>query len=58
VRQNPERRATLTDAAIRVLGRSGARGLTYRSVEAEAEVPPGTASNYFRNRTDLLQQVA
>jgi len=58
VRQNPERRAALTDAAIRVLGRAGARGLTYRSVEAEAEVPPGTASNYFRNRTDLFQQVA
>jgi AcrR family transcriptional regulator len=58
VRQNPERRAALTDAAIRVLGRAGARGLTYRSVEVEAEVPPGTASNYFRNRTDLLQQVA
>jgi Tetracyclin repressor-like, C-terminal domain len=36
-------RAALTDAAIRVLGRAGARGLTYRSVEVEAEVPSGTS---------------
>jgi AcrR family transcriptional regulator len=58
MRQNPERRAALADAAIQVLARQGARGLTYRAVEARAGVPPGTASNYFRTRTDLLEQVA
>ncbi|WP_037649430.1 TetR/AcrR family transcriptional regulator [Streptomyces flavidovirens] len=42
------------DAAIEVLAREGARGLTFRSVDVEAAVPPGTASNYFASRDDLL----
>ncbi|MET8826980.1 TetR family transcriptional regulator [Streptomyces sp. NPDC004610] len=56
VRSNPQRRAALVDAAIEVLAREGARGLTFRSVDAEAGVPPGTASNYFANRDELLTQ--
>ncbi|MFC8511150.1 TetR/AcrR family transcriptional regulator [Streptomyces sp. NPDC057411] len=55
-RSNPERRAALVDAAIEVLARDGARGLTFRAVDTEAAVPPGTASNYFANRDDLLTQ--
>ncbi|MFF6776814.1 TetR/AcrR family transcriptional regulator [Streptomyces sp. NPDC012637] len=55
-RRNPERRAALVDAAIEVLAREGARGLTFRAVDSEAAVPPGTASNYFANRDDLLTQ--
>ncbi|MER8044386.1 TetR family transcriptional regulator [Streptomyces sp. NPDC094032] len=55
-RSNPERRAALVDAAIEVLAREGARGLTFRAVDTEAGVPPGTASNYFANRDDLLTQ--
>ncbi|MET9954863.1 TetR family transcriptional regulator [Streptomyces sp. NPDC006339] len=55
-RRNPERRAALVDAAIEVLAREGARGLTFRAVDTEAAVPPGTASNYFVNRDDLLTQ--
>ncbi|MFF5973770.1 TetR/AcrR family transcriptional regulator [Streptomyces sp. NPDC012769] len=55
-RRNPERRAALVDAAIEVLAREGARGLTFRAVDTEAAVPPGTASNYFANRDDLLTQ--
>ncbi|WP_410658070.1 TetR/AcrR family transcriptional regulator [Amycolatopsis sp. lyj-112] len=57
MRQNPERRTALTDAAIAVLAREGARGLTYRAVDVEADVPPGTTSNYFRNRDQLLGEV-
>ncbi|NUW35524.1 TetR/AcrR family transcriptional regulator [Nonomuraea sp. SMC257] len=57
VRRNPERRLALIDAAIEVLAREGARGLTFRAVDAEAAVPPGTASNYFANRDDLFTQV-
>ncbi|WP_340685465.1 TetR family transcriptional regulator [Amycolatopsis coloradensis] len=57
MRQNPERRTALTDAAITVLAREGARGLTYRAVDVEADVPPGTTSNYFRNRDQLLGEV-
>src|SRR5262249_39023841 len=55
-RRNDERRAALVDAAIEVLAREGARGLTFRAVDAEAAVPVGTASNYFANRDDLLTQ--
>ncbi|MFG3052105.1 TetR/AcrR family transcriptional regulator [Kitasatospora sp. NPDC048239] len=56
MRQNPARRAALLDGAIEVLARDGARGLTLRAVDKEAAVPIGTASNYFRNRDDLLVQ--
>ncbi|MFF3444894.1 TetR/AcrR family transcriptional regulator [Streptosporangium sp. NPDC002721] len=56
MRQNPARRAALLDGAIAVLAREGARGLTQRAVDKEAGVPVGTASNYFRNRDDLLVQ--
>ncbi|MBB1253888.1 TetR family transcriptional regulator [Streptomyces sp. OF3] len=55
-RRNDARRAALVDAAIEVLAREGARGLTFRAVDAEAAVPTGTASNYFNNRDDLLTQ--
>jgi DNA-binding transcriptional regulator YbjK len=57
VRTNPERRQALLDAAIEVLARDGARGLTFRAVDKEAAVPAGTASNYFANRDDLFTQV-
>ncbi|MEU3600035.1 TetR family transcriptional regulator [Streptomyces sp. NPDC006798] len=56
VRRNDERRAALVDAAIEVLAREGARGLTFRAVDTEAAVPNGTASNYFANRDELLTQ--
>ncbi|TDC46654.1 TetR/AcrR family transcriptional regulator [Jiangella ureilytica] len=56
--QNPERRTVLADAAIEVLARDGARGLTFRAVDREAGVPAGTASNYFANRNALLTQAA
>ncbi|GIH93797.1 TetR/AcrR family transcriptional regulator [Planobispora siamensis] len=57
MRQNPARRAALLDAAIEVLAREGARGLTFRAVDVEAQVPNGTASNYFDNRDDMLTQI-
>ncbi|MFD8375652.1 TetR/AcrR family transcriptional regulator [Streptomyces sp. NPDC059688] len=56
VRRNDRRRAALVDAAIEVLARDGARGLTFRAVDAAAAVPVGTASNYFSSRDDLLTQ--
>ena len=55
--RNPGRRATLVDAAVEVLAREGARGLTFRAVDGEAAVPVGTSSNYFTDRDDLLNQV-
>ncbi|MFI6024448.1 TetR/AcrR family transcriptional regulator [Amycolatopsis magusensis] len=56
MRRNQARREALVDATIEVLAREGARGLTFRAVDAEAGVPVGTASNYFANRDDLLTQ--
>lgn len=56
MRQNPERRTALVDAAIEVLADQGARGLTFRAVDGQAGVPIGTASNYFANRDALLTQ--
>ncbi|MCZ0981230.1 TetR family transcriptional regulator [Streptomyces diastatochromogenes] len=56
--RNPERRTSLLDAAIEVLADEGARGLTFRAVDARAGVPTGTSSNYFSDRDQLLSQVA
>ncbi|MFF4501895.1 TetR/AcrR family transcriptional regulator [Streptomyces sp. NPDC001401] len=47
----------LVDAAVEVLAREGARGLTFRAVDAGAGVPVGTVSNYFTGRDDLLRQI-
>ena len=53
--RNDARRRALTDAGLTVLARDGARGLTHRAVDAEAVVPAGTTSNYFRTRDSLIQ---
>lgn len=49
------RRDQVADAALRVLGESGSRGLTHRAVDTAAGVPPGTTSNYFNSRSALLE---
>ncbi|MFB7587450.1 TetR/AcrR family transcriptional regulator [Streptomyces sp. NPDC056169] len=56
--RNPERRTALLDAAIEVLADEGARGLTFRAVDARAGVPTGTSSNYFADRDQVLSEVA
>lgn len=52
--KNEMRRALLADAGIAVLAREGSRGLTHRAIDAEAGVPIGTTSNYFRSRQSLV----
>ena len=52
---NAARRDRLADAALEILAREGARGLTHRAVDAEAGEPPGTTSRYFRTRDALLR---
>src|SRR3954453_2356028 len=52
--KNEARRTTLADAGIAVLAREGSRGLTHRAIDAEAGVPVGTTSNYFRSREALF----
>src|SRR5690349_24244767 len=52
--RNAERRTQLADAGLAVLAAEGARGLTHRAVDAAADLPAGTASNYFKSRDALL----
>jgi AcrR family transcriptional regulator len=51
------RRERVLDAAIRVLGGQGMRGLTHRAVDAEAGLPEGSTSNYFRSRDALIEAI-
>jgi DNA-binding transcriptional regulator YbjK len=44
----------VADAALRVLGTKGARGLTHRAVDTEAGLVEGSVSNLFRSRVALL----
>jgi DNA-binding transcriptional regulator YbjK len=55
---NSERRARILDAAIDILADTGVGGLTHRQVDARAELPAGTTSNYFRTRLALLEATA
>lgn len=55
---NDARRAQLADAAIALLAEAGVHGVTHRAVERRAELPAGTAVNYFRSREALLIAVA
>jgi DNA-binding transcriptional regulator YbjK len=48
------RQRVLLTAAVRVLARSGMRGLTHRAVDAEADLPQGSCSAYMRTRVALL----
>ena len=54
---NAQRRAQLADAAIDLLVESGVHGVTHRAIDRRAELPAGTASNYFRSREALLVAV-
>lgn len=56
--RNPERRRQLLDAAVEVLASQGSRGLTFGAVDREAGAPPGTASNYFASRDQLVDELA
>ncbi|MFD1147237.1 TetR/AcrR family transcriptional regulator [Saccharothrix hoggarensis] len=51
------RRAALADAAIHIVATRGMRGLTHRAVDAEAGVPAGSTSAYFRTRKALVEGV-
>lgn len=49
-----DRRTTVLDAAVTVVGAGGVRSLTHRAVDAAAGLPVGSASNLFRTRDALL----
>ncbi len=52
-----DRRNDLLDAAIAVLGTGGVRAVTHRAVDAQAGLPAGSTSNYFRTRDALFAAV-
>ncbi|WP_433269907.1 TetR/AcrR family transcriptional regulator [Actinosynnema sp. CS-041913] len=52
-----DRVAVLADAAIHVVATRGMRGLTHRAVDAEAGLPQGSTSAYFRTRKALVEGV-
>lgn len=53
--EKPERRSVIADAALRLIGEQGARGLTHRAVDEAAGLPQGSTSYYCRRRVDLLE---
>ena len=50
-----ERIAALADAAIHLVATKGMRGLTHRAVDAQAGLPEGSTSAYFRTRKALIE---
>lgn len=54
---NQARREQLLDAGLAIIAERGTRSLTYRGMDTQAAVPPGTASNYFRNRSEMLNKM-
>jgi AcrR family transcriptional regulator len=45
------------DAALKVVADHGLKGLTHRAVDAAAQLPQGTTSNYHRTRAGLVEAV-
>ncbi|HEX5857706.1 MAG TPA: TetR family transcriptional regulator [Microbacterium sp.] len=45
------------DAAVELVGSQGIRALTHTRVDAQAGLPRGSTSNYFRTRTALVSGV-
>jgi DNA-binding transcriptional regulator YbjK len=55
---NLARRRALADGALRVLAASGVHGFSHRAVDTAADLPAGTAANYFGSRDALLGAAA
>jgi DNA-binding transcriptional regulator YbjK len=53
----PSTRDRALDAAVRLVGEQGVRALTHARVDAEAGLPRGSTSNWFRTRDALVAGV-
>ncbi|WP_108249141.1 TetR/AcrR family transcriptional regulator [Planctomonas deserti] len=53
----PDRRTEILSTALGLVADQGLKGLTHRAVDAAAELPLGTTSNYFRSRAALVEAV-
>ena len=56
--QAQDRRILIAEAALELLAREGARGLTHRAVDRELELPDGSTSYYYSTRAALLLAAA
>jgi AcrR family transcriptional regulator len=52
------RKASIQDAALRVVSRRGLEGTSMQAVAAEAGIAKGTIYLYFKSREDLLESAA
>jgi AcrR family transcriptional regulator len=53
-----DRRVRIAEAALELLAREGARGLTHRAVDSELGLPAGSTSYYYSTRATLLLAAA
>jgi DNA-binding transcriptional regulator YbjK len=53
-----DRRTLIAEAALELLAREGARGLTHRGVDRELALPDGSTSYYYSTRSALLLAAA
>jgi AcrR family transcriptional regulator len=53
-----QRRAVIAEAALRVLGEHGPRGLTHRAVDAAARLPSGSVNYHAPTRQRLLHMAS
>ena len=53
-RYDPDRRARIADAAVRVISRDGIAGLSHRAAAVEADVPLGSTTYHYKSLDELL----
>ncbi|MET7768107.1 TetR family transcriptional regulator [Nocardia sp. NPDC005366] len=53
-----DRRVRIVDAAIDLIATRGLRALTHRALDTALELPPGSASYYFRTKRALVEAIA
>ncbi|MGO9452763.1 MAG: TetR/AcrR family transcriptional regulator [Candidatus Binataceae bacterium] len=55
-RSGDDRRGTILEAAIRIIGHGGPDAITHRAVAARARVPLGSVTYYFDSREELVRE--
>lgn len=53
--RNDQRRSDILDAAIELVAEQGFSGLSFRVIDAQAGLPSGTTTNYYRSREALIE---
>jgi TetR/AcrR family transcriptional regulator, regulator of biofilm formation and stress response len=55
-RKGAERKGTILEAALDIIGRDGLASLSMRSLAAEAQLPLGALGYYFENKQQLISE--